>query len=576
MRRRRIFALAPSLALLGALPGSASNYRAAIAWSGFGMVHSTLPVLVTLASGGRMSPFAAGLQISIEPQPVQMPPITWSVLDARRVHLRATGSHLLRLPNDSAYIPPASNAFSVAIPGEENGLSEVVASIGPPINQRITLPAYTYRSVNVGCAIGFSAGVSFDERGIAHRASSTGTSDLYVTGPANDPAVTGLFAGCPPAFAGGTGPAYTLHVPGGGAFVPDPYLPHVTVHEWRNAFVQTSSSDPAQETLIFKMRDGRIGKAMATGSLVNGGYLIETRREFDDVGALRGKRQTAVSFGRSVSSQITRFSARITFWDPPATTTGPVNELFTMLPLRERTPFIPLQSTARVALEPPPYSDAAVTWSGAGKNYPGYTLGRPFHLPPAARPGRFILTASIAAPVFKTVAIPLLTYDSLVLGCGVRSQGIRFSARGTANPAVSPVDSDLYISSQPDRFDCASDPVLYFPGGGIFLTNGSDRSHKIATGGYPGVQFPDLQPSAWRNTRTHVTLDAWRVLAEPCSVPESQGIAKMEFACATLPAKTLLFHTRNGRAVKLLLVYSNGTTIVGGPFAVEDASGSLL
>jgi hypothetical protein len=170
---------------------------------------------------------------------------------------------------------------------------------------------------------------------------------------------------------------------------------------------------------------------------------------------------------------------------------------------------------------------------------------------PIAFPRQTVLTAQIGAPVFKSVSVPVVVYDSLVVGCGY---GIRFEGKRFVN-APDAQTSDLYISSAPQRLSCGPNPVLYFPGGGVFLTNA-----------HP--QFPELNSRSWRDARTQLSLDDWRKLASPCEVQQPSGIARIDYACKKLLVQTLLFRTRAGSYVKLLLIHANGTSMMGGPYQV--------
>lgn len=568
--------LTVAIGLLGV--GSTQRvYHARIVWSGLGTTsETTVPVLISIASGGRMSPLVSGLHLVIEPQPAGVPQIDWSTNEPSRVKLAAINPNLSiqRLPGDSAYTPPPPfDRISVA-PGKALGPSTIFAAIGPPINERVSLPAYTYPTLSVGCEIGFEDGVTFNKSGAVRTSQTVDASDVYVTGPLNNPPITGIFNGCRGEFASARDSTYTLHVPGGGVLIAETYLPNVSVHAWRGAFTAAPQT-PGYATIIFQTRDRRIVKALIQNAELNGPYEISTpNHEFEDVTALRGEREFSTPIASHAFKPL-RFSARIAYSDPGITTTGPVDELFAAFPLDEQTPFFPSRPTARVAVEPRPYSEPDVTWTYAN----GDDIEQPLHgalpIPLGSKPGKYTLVARVGPPVSSILKIPVVIYESLVIGCGERSHGVRFSSSGRVERAGSPRESDLYISTTSDRFACGKNAALFFPGGGIFLSNGSDGFHRIANGGYPGPQFPHLQSTAWRNTASKLDTHDWQHVASPCSSRTSMGFFRIDFACRTLPATTLLFHTRDGRAVKLLLLYANGTTIMGGPYDVQDALGHL-
>jgi hypothetical protein len=336
----------------------------------------------------------------------------------------------------------------------------------------------------------------------------------------------------------------------------------IRARDWRNAFTEVPA---AAGGLIFKTHDGKIVKIQfsSDGRASGASAVAPAGGDFPDA-ALRGThaRIEAIAAGPSPHG----FSARVGYADSIVTTTGTATALFAETALPFRTPFVPVPPAARVIVSPQPYTLVQVTWLLDGKQISQAPLTSAVQLA-FDRAGRSTLSAQIGPPISTTVTIPVIAYDSLVVGCGAEVQGVRFE-RGHAVPATDAQSSDLFVSSDPQRFACGRNAVLNFPGGGVMLTNGHDEAHPIPNGAVAGPQFPNLTRAFWRNTTTQLAGDTWDALADPCTIPESPGVERIDWNCKTLPARTLLFRTRGGAYVKLLLVHANGTMLMGGPYQV--------
>jgi hypothetical protein len=410
---------------------------------------------------------------------------------------------------------------------------------------------------------GFSPASAFN----GHAATSIADSDIYATGPPgtyHQPTLSPV--GCPPAFATNE-THFVLHVPFGGTTFASADFTRISTRDWRNSFTQVPGN--AVGGLLFKTHDRRFVKVQYVNyqreGTTNGSYaLAPANGEFPDVLALKNVHPRIESLKATAAPH--GFSVRIGYSDPLTTTTGSATALFTEMPLEVHTPFYQMQAEARVFVSPQPYVPPQVTWSLDGAVIAQQPLSGWVRLE-ARRPGHATLSAQIGAPVSKTVSIPVITYHSLAVGCGVGVQGVRF-VHGLAAPADNAASSDLFVSSDPEHFACARDTVLYFPGGGVLLTNGHERARSIPKEAVAGPQFPELTKRYWQNRYVKLTGDMWDAFAEPCTVPESPGIERIDWNCKTIPAKTLLFRTRSGAYVKLLLVHANGTSIMGGPYEV--------
>lgn len=544
-------------ALLALASGAAARYYVRIVSSS----GDTDPLIVALVASGAhlVSPAIPRLELQIDPQPEAMPQITWGSQNAQRVQVMQglPWFHEMRLPGDTSRTPaPPANQIN-AIPGSEPGFTWVSAGVGAPVNLRISIPAYAYHTLAVGCAMGFSPGAAFNGK----PAHTIAESDIYVTGPAPPP--QGFFApGCSPAFATQE-TNFTLHVPYGGITFPSRDFARIRVADWRNDFTDVPETSGSLG-LIFRTHDGKFVKVQyATDGRTNGAFTVAAATgEFPDILALRGMHTHVEAIGAMAAPR--GFFARIDYEDPIASTTGIATALFTELPLPVRTPFMTTPPAATIVISPQPYDNPQVTWLLDGNQIAQAPLTSPVPLS-IARSGRSTLTAQVGPPVSQTLKIPVITYDSLVVGCGIAVQGVRFVG-DRAVPAADAKSSDVFISSDPNRFACGSNPALYFPGGGVLLTNGHDASHRIPKGAVAGPQFPGLTRMLWQKRATRVSIDTWRAMDDPCTMPVSPGVVRINYDCNTVPAQTLLFRTRGGAYVKLLLVHANGTSIMGGPY----------
>ncbi|MGZ3547268.1 MAG: hypothetical protein ACXWNZ_02935 [Vulcanimicrobiaceae bacterium] len=589
MPRKRLTRTSSALALLvcfsvvSIVHAAHDSYRATLYWSGPGLpsdaaaTGATSQAVVALVVEAHLVAGSTSLHVDIEPAPSVMPAITWSVADVSHVQL-TTGNpyvHEMRVPGDSLSTPsPPENRIN-AIPGTSYGFTTVTAAIGPPVSQRVTIPVYAYRALNVGCSFGHHNGVRFDPHGYVRSAETPRNSDIYVTGPLQGPG-TGLFEGCQAAFASDISSS-TLHVPGGGILIPNtsstPFAA-VSPSMWKHTITEVSTL-AYNQTLLFRTRDGRYVKAITgSGTQITGPYIVANSAQTFDDARMQNPKQAARAWNPPERTEQS-FHARIIYADPLAATLGEARQLFTALPFHERTPFIDALPTARVDISPRPYTTPSIDWSvdGASLRVGSGAFGAA--LQPGAATGRSTLRATIGAPVNATVSIPVATYDSLVVGCGIATQGIAFKRDGSAVASTGPANSDLYISSAANRFDCSGETALYFPGGGVMLTNGTQGSRKIADGAEGGPQFPEITSRAWHVRYTMLDLALWRHLTGPCDIPESPGVVRVDYGCTTVSASTLLFRTRDGRLVKVLLIHANGTAIMGGPFAVSDGRGAF-
>ncbi len=261
------------------------------------------------------------------------------------------------------------------------------------------------------------------------------------------------------------------------------------------------------------------------------------------------------ALGGAAGSNV-HFHASVAYADPLAPTYGTTTTLFTEVPFAQSHGLTQPHTTAQTLVSPQPYAEPATTWSIDGNSaiFDHYT-NEPWVALRGIAPGTSTLHAHIAAPVDRDVSIPVVTYASLALPCG---NGVHFSPAGEAIQTNKPEQSDLYLT-------CGT---LQFPAGGVLLTNGDEPARDVAAGVVRGPQFPNLTATLWRNDRTSIDLQQYRAAIRPCSKPTDTNVAMIDYQCQTMGATTLLFRTRDGRAVKWLLQTGNGLDLLAGPYQV--------
>ncbi len=276
-------------ALVGASAGRISRYSARIVW-GTPYADSVFtlsrdPVIVALVPLLRLPPSVPRLHIEIQPPTARMPRIEWSVSDATRVRLSTGNPYVVPANAPGFALPPNEIA---AAPGASLGPSWIRARLGPPVNLSLKIRAYTYRSVAVGCALGFEQSVAFaPERGV-YRTYNASKSDLYVTGPAGNPN-SPPFVGCRGRFVQAS--TYTLHVPAGGVLFPlrsPADFTKVGIQCWRNAFSELVGGVRGDGVLVLKTRMGAVVKILVTSHATSAYIISNNGKQFGDVEALEG------------------------------------------------------------------------------------------------------------------------------------------------------------------------------------------------------------------------------------------------------------------------------------------------
>ena len=255
----------------------------------------------------------------------------------------------------------------------------------------------------------------------------------------------------------------------------------------------------------------------------------------------------------------TQFDAKIAYEDPLASTYGIAKILFTEVPWPRGTGgFVQSYPTARVSISPRPYSAPPVDWTIDGDNVNvqrSQAPGDSTLVLQGTHPGVTTLHANLGVPINRVLSIPVITYPTLVLPC---RNGVHFASSGALEFTTDRQRSDLFL-------DC---DALRVPGGGVMLTNGNDPKRQPPRGAIRGPQFSELNGSAWTNAFTVLTPERYDDAIEPCNVPESPNVVKIDYSCTTMSARTLLFRTRDGRYAKWLIQIGNGFSVLAGPYQV--------
>lgn len=235
------------------------------------------PIVVAEFPGGRLPPVfpIVLLDLSNTAAPTT---VRWRVADPSRVQLSDAS------PGSPMALPTTSAVAKFALPRDSIGPSAIMVSIGHPYNDKLEIPTYSYAALSLGCEIGMSAGIHFDVNGVAHNA-TLANSDLYETGPrpAQD---ASTFYACPPGFVSGA--EKVLHIPGGGLLISLDIarFPWIHANAWHPQITQVNESTPGPDRsiLIFRLKDGRIGKVLrvSNDSAVGAYTIAPANRDFDD------------------------------------------------------------------------------------------------------------------------------------------------------------------------------------------------------------------------------------------------------------------------------------------------------
>jgi hypothetical protein len=182
--------------------------------------------------------------------------------------------------------------------GDYRGYATIRATYG---NETASLPAFVYGGAAVNCYLGIPNGLRFDDDGVAQPSGTPRNSDIFVTGPSNQP--SDALHGCTGAFITASR-RYTIHVPYGGTVLrygEGAFFGTVRISQWRNDFTIAPALNSG-DILLFKTHDGRVVKLLnyEPAGLLSGAYLAGPHRgEFADYSAfISSKYVPRAIFGR--------------------------------------------------------------------------------------------------------------------------------------------------------------------------------------------------------------------------------------------------------------------------------------
>jgi len=218
------------------------------------------PLVVSDLPGGRAPLVPALLRLAIDPAPAAVPDIVWSASGGAEIKRNLGPNYLGQVaPPDATYVTR----------GSASGPFTITAHVGPPVNRSVTVPAFGYPLISVGCAFGKFDGIAFDRYGQPQSASRPEDADIYVTGP--DERHSGLFIGCSGAFISEAA-EFTLHVPGGAIALStsSTLLPMATASDLRPPLLTSFDASRPPSVLLLRTRDGRLAKIGAAGGTGDG------------------------------------------------------------------------------------------------------------------------------------------------------------------------------------------------------------------------------------------------------------------------------------------------------------------
>jgi hypothetical protein len=166
----------------------------------------------------------------------------------------------------------------------------ITATLGPPVDEQLTVPGFAYESIALGCrpdspADTGSTRLAFRAKLIpcAHRTSTLRTLRLV------------LPERCPKAFWRQADAKPTLHIPGGAIDLDDERatFPNVNGSRWKGPISNVFDSSVLHGTLLWKTHDGRLMKTLqanAPDNLVGPTIMAGAEGRFPDNGWLESEK----------------------------------------------------------------------------------------------------------------------------------------------------------------------------------------------------------------------------------------------------------------------------------------------
>lgn len=534
-------------------------------------------LLLMDASRGHYPSRGTSLDIKVTPPLKAAPQIAW------------TASHGIEpFPGDSfafgVRVFPAGAGVDRA---NTVGPFAITATLGPPVDEQLTVPGFAYESIALGCPSGFAGGYRIDASGIPRETDTVRASDIYVT----DPTVGFYQERCPKAFWRQADAKPTLHIPGGAIDLDDERatFPNVNGSRWKGPISNVFDSSVLHGTLLWKTHDGRLMKTLqanAPDNLVGPTIMAGAEGRFPDNGWLESEKPEQRSLDATALTSLS-YTTTVSSADSDVLQYGSQHPLVLARPYLNDTIFPHRSATVCLTTDPQVFPGPTVTWTlrddgTSMSNRTAQLVSDPQPSNHAAdlgddvgsvlpgcqvignlEPGSLAITASVGAPVSRQVTRVASVYDTLVLTADRNNDAIRF-IRDHAVYVGRQAESDLFVSS---------DAVLHFPGGGALFTDGTDPSLHAPKIARPGSVFSELASSAWHNDRTTLSLTDFQASTQPCLVTKANGFQVDESPCGIMAANILLFKTRYGRYVKLHIIDFFGNASIGAVFDVTDVSG---
>lgn len=192
------------------------------------------------------------LTVSVSPAPPAGTQVSWTTSNAVAVTVQAENP-------DYATPAPTAPPFGIfAGIGHSYGAATITATVGPPVDQSVSLPAYSYDSVAFGCTFRNTPAFDFDPFSVAYDTNA----DLYDSIGSDmlhqlDPCLNTAFATAP-------GTPEIWHVPNGGTIVQVSSIAQfasVQASQWQNAATEFPAQQaPTYSVLLLKTKSGRTAK----------------------------------------------------------------------------------------------------------------------------------------------------------------------------------------------------------------------------------------------------------------------------------------------------------------------------
>jgi hypothetical protein len=440
-----------------------------------------------------------------------------------------------------------------------------------------------YKSTSLGCSVRSFPAAAADANGNLNPVSTLAAADIYASAQGTTGSLCSALQ--PPANV-------QFNMPYGAVVLPGDVVSFafVSAAQWQPQ-VTTWVPGTTSATLLFKTASGALVKYSFQGESVYGPYEVAASGTFMAIPATASSTPTPPASNTSFATTVTVVgnSAPVA-GNPPAIIVGEEPAIFTSYAnsLTEWGFTPPYEPILSAGLNPQPFAYPSISWSVGSSLVTMSTSGSTSlqtTLKGGGTAGQTTVTATIGVPVNTTATLPVDVYPFLLIGCGYNTagQGMTFNPDGTYSVATSAAQADLYGTQTPGALDCpyagtfplpspaaqSTQPpatpgptaspngnpvILNIPGGGVFFPNGDDPTKGVPQGSPRGVYFTNVTVGMWQPAFTSLDPTTLSSLTKPCGVTTP---------CSTLPDSILLFKTRSGLYVKLLVSQSSAGFIAG-------------